>query len=306
MQIVHSSRFTVGSMVRIAVAPKSTPAFINPAISGSLAINSEYFNRERTMFDIGKTVTVGNTALFVSEAGKLEGEPIVLLHGGLGSRNDFLPLAKYLVADYRLIAIDSRGHGRSVLGGVSHLTYQQLERDLTAVLGELGLQNAGIIGHSDGGIVGLRLAVSGIIQPRFIVVAGAHWHMPTDEPTRKIYQDITVDEWCEMFPEQVSSYEAENPTPDFARLFDATTAMWLGSDDKAYPDTSVRSIGCPLLVVHGDEDFLVSRNQAFELVEQVVGSRLLNLPFASHTVLEDNPEDVVPAFRVFLASLQVD
>lgn len=256
------------------------------------------------MFDIGKTLTVGNTALFVSEAGKPEGEPIVLLHGGLGSRNDFLPLARHLVADYRLVAIDSRGHGRSALGGVPHLTYQQLERDFAAVLAELGLQDAGIIGHSDGGIVALRLAVSGIIQPRFIVAAGAHWHMPIDEPAREIYQGITVGEWREMFPEQVSRYETENPTPDFARLFDATTAMWLGSDDKAYPDTSVRSIACPLLVVHGDEDFLVSRSQAFELVEQVAGSRLLNLPFASHTVLEDDPEAVLPAFKAFLASFQ--
>ncbi|MBN8933048.1 MAG: alpha/beta fold hydrolase [Rhizobium pusense] len=230
-------------------------------------------SRESNMFDIGKTVTAGNVALFVSESGRPDGEPIVLLHGGLGSRNDFLPLAKHLASDFRLVAIDSRGHGRSALGSVP-LTYHQLEQDVAAVLAE-----------------------------RFVVAVGAHWHLPPDDPTREIYQGILAEEWRGMFAEQVQTYEDVNPAPDFARLFDATRTMWLGNDDHAYPGASVRSISTPLLVVHGDEDFLVSRAQAFELAEQVEGARLLNLPFASHTVLEDCPEDVLPGFRSFFASL---
>lgn len=298
----------------LLLAGFSVPALAqNLATDGGVSINADgpgtvterpvdNIPSERSMFDIGKTVTAGDAALFVSEAGKADGEPIVLLHGGLGSRNDFLPLAKHLAADFRLVAIDSRGHGRSTLGGVP-LTYHQLEQDAAAVLAELGLTDAGIIGHSDGGIVALRLAASGTVRPRFVVAVGAHWQMPADDPTREIYQGITMGEWRGMFAEQVQTYEAENPAPDFARLFDATTAMWLGNDDKAYPGASVRSIASPLLVVRGDEDFLVSRRQAFELAEQVDGARLLNLPFASHTVLEDSPEDVLPAFKAFIASL---
>lgn len=254
------------------------------------------------MFDTGKSVTSGDATLFVSEAGKADGDSIILLHGGLGSRNDFLPLARHLEADFRLVAIDSRGHGRSELGSVP-LTYQQLEQDVAAVLAELGLTDSGIIGHSDGGIVALRLAASGAARPRFVVAVGAHWQMPADDPTRDIYAGISVEEWRGMFTEQVLAYEGENPEPDFERLFNATKAMWLGSDDHAYPGASVRSISTPLLVVRGDEDFLVSRRQAFELVEQVEGARLLNLPFASHTVLEDSPEDILPAFKAFVASL---
>ena len=254
------------------------------------------------MFDIEKIVTVADAALSVSEAGRFDGAPIILLHGGLGSRNDFLPLAKLLAADFRLVAIDSRGHGRSTLGSLS-LTYHQLEQDAAAVLSQLGLGDAGIIGHSDGGIVALRLAASGTIEPRFVVAVGAHWNMAADDPTREIYHGITVDDWRDMFSEQVKNYEAENPAPDFARLFNATKAMWLGNGDNAYPGASVQSIVSPLLVVRGDEDFLVSRSQAFELVEQVKGARLLNLPFATHTVLENSPEDVVPALKAFVSNL---
>ncbi|MDH4992336.1 alpha/beta hydrolase [Aquamicrobium lusatiense] len=282
------------------VDPALTQNSEEPRVAAELSV--EIIPKEESMLDAGKTIPIGDAALFVSEVGKVDSQPIVLLHGGLGSRHDFLPLAGHLAADHRLIAIDTRGHGRSTLGSAP-LTYHQLEQDAAAVLAELGLTNAAIIGHSDGGIVALRLAASEAVHPRFVVAVGAHWQMPSDDPTREIYQSITVDEWRGMFAEQVRSYEAENPAPDFATLFDATAAMWLGSDDKAYPGRSVRSITSPLLVIRGDDDFLVSRRQGFDLVEQVEGARLLNLPFAAHTVLKDSPEDVLPALKAFFSSV---
>lgn len=255
------------------------------------------------MFDNGKMIPVGDAALFVTETGNANGDSVILLHGGLGSRNDFLPLARHLSQYCRLIAIDSRGHGRSE-PGTAPLTYHQLEQDIATVLDELGMREAGIIGHSDGGIVALRLAASGASAPRFIVAVGAHGDLPSNDPTRELYQGITADEWREMFAEAVQAYEAENPAPDFDRLFEATKAMWLGLGETAYPGEAVRSISCPLLVVRGDDDFLVSRQHALELAEQVEGARLLNLPFASHTVLEDDPAPVVPAIRQLMDSVK--
>lgn len=255
------------------------------------------------MFDTGQTIIAGDVALFVAEAGKADGPPIVLLHGGLGSRADFEPLARYLVSDYRLIAIDSRGHGRSALGDAA-LTYRQLADDVAGIVDRLGLTEAGIIGHSDGGIVALRVAASHLARPRFVVTVGAHWSLPDKNPTREIYRSVTAQEWREMFGAKIQTYEDENPDPDFARLFEATRAMWLGKGNDAYPNETVRAIAAPLLVVNGDDDILVSREHAFELAERVEGARLLNLPFASHTVLEDNPTDVLPALTVFLDAVQ--
>ena len=255
------------------------------------------------MFDTGKIVTAGDVALFVSEAGKMDGRPIVLLHGGLGSRADFELLARHLASDYRLIAIDSRGHGRSALGDAA-MTYRQLADDVASVLDHLGLNEAGVIGHSDGGIVALRLAASGFAQPRFVVVAGAHWRLPDDDPARTIYRDLTVQEWREMFGRKITQYENENPDPDFARLFEATRAMWLSQGDDAYPNETVCAIVTPLLVISGDDDILVSCEHAFELAERVEGARFLNLPFASHAVLEDDPTDILPALIRFIDGIQ--
>ncbi|MFT8779776.1 alpha/beta fold hydrolase [Acetobacter orientalis] len=256
------------------------------------------------MFDTGKFVSVGDTNLFVSEAGNLKGRVIVLLHGGLQSRLDFIPLAKHLSEDYRLIAIDTRGHGRSGIG-TAPLTYRQLQDDFTVLLTTMGLQKSGIIGHSDGGTVALRLAASRAIQLEFVLAVGAHWVLPENDPARQIYQTITLEKWRAMFGDQISIYNTENPDPDFGKLFTAATQMWLGCDEDAYPGASVKNIQCPLLVVHGDDDMLVSRQQAFDLTEQVKGARLLNLPFAKHTLLEDMPESVLPFLQDFITRVTI-
>ena len=254
------------------------------------------------MFDKGRTIPTGDTELFVADTGKPNGPPIVLLHGGLGSRVDFEPIARLLASEHRLVAIDSRGHGRSLLGE-QPMTYRQLAEDVVAILDELDLREAGLLGHSDGGVVALRLAAFGLCQPRFVIAVGAQWHLPDDDEARAIYQAVTAEEWRGMFGSEVARYEAENPRPDFARLFDATRAMWLGRGPDAYPGEAVHTITAPLLVVHGDEDFLVSRKQAFELVERVGGARLLNLPAASHTVLQDSPDDVHVHIARFIKGL---
>lgn len=90
------------------------------------------------MFASGNFVSVGDTKLFVSEAGNPTGRVIVLLHGGLLSRLDFIPIAKLLAEDYRLIAMDTRGHGRSGIG-TAPMTYRQLQDDFTVALTTLGL-----------------------------------------------------------------------------------------------------------------------------------------------------------------------
>ncbi|CAI9122337.1 alpha/beta fold hydrolase, partial [Brytella acorum] len=198
---------------------------------------------------------------------------------------------------------DPPSHDRIRTGPSRHFT----DESETVALGitTMGLQKSGIIGHSDGGIVALRLAASRAVQPEFVIAVGAHWVLPENDPARQIYQTITLEKWRAMFGSQISVYNMENPDPDFGKLFTAATQMWLGCDEDAYPGASVKNIRCPLLVVHGDDDMLVSRQQAFDLTEQVKGARLLNLPFAKHTLLEDMPESVLPFLQDFITRVTI-
>ncbi|WP_417686527.1 alpha/beta fold hydrolase [Roseibium sp.] len=251
------------------------------------------------MFETGSWLEVSGARLFVSTAGPDDALPILLLHGGLGSRNDFLPLSEALRPSARLLALDTRGHGRSTIGDLP-LTYQRLEQDVVEVIRQIGCGPVGIIGHSDGGIAALRVAASGEVPLRFVVAGGAHWDLEQDDPTRGLYSSITSDEWREMFPDEVSGYEEENPEPDFERLFAAVRTMWLGSGSSDYPGESVRKIACPLLAVRGDDDFLVSLQNTVGLLERVKDAHLLNIPFTGHEVFQGGLDPLLPSLRTFL------
>lgn len=249
-----------------------------------------------SVFDEGESIAANGTTLFMAEVGDRTKPPLVLLHGGLQSRRSFAPLAGHLADAFRLIAIDTRGHGRSRLSDLA-LSYRQLEDDVATALEVLGLSDAALVGHSDGGIVVLRLAASGAVRPRFAVTIGAHAGLAESDPTRDFYRGLTLEDWYSLFPADIARYEAENPEPDFPRLFEATRAMWLGTGDDAYPGARVRRIEVPLLVIHGDEDFLVSRRHSVELADMVGGSHLLSLPFASHTAHEEEPKQVAASIK---------
>ncbi|WP_417672228.1 alpha/beta fold hydrolase [Roseibium sp.] len=251
------------------------------------------------MFDTGAVLELSGARLFMSAAGPADAPPILMLHGGLGSRHDFAPLSQMLCSSHRLLALDTRGHGRSTIGGLP-LTYECLEQDLVEVIRRMNCGPVGLIGHSDGGIVALRVAASGHVPLRFVVAAGAHWDLKEDDPTRGLYTALTSDEWRQMFPSGVSSYEKENPEPDFERLFAAVKSMWLGAGSSAYPGETVRRIDCPLLAIRGDDDFLVSLENAVELIDRVKNARLLNIPFVGHDVFREGLPSLQPSLKTFL------
>ncbi len=247
----------------------------------------------------GRHIEIDGAQIYVEEKGRPDGPPLIFLHGGLGSIMDFAPILPLLQDHYRLIGIDSRGQGRST-AGTAPLTYQRMAQDTEAVLHHLAPGPATLVGHSDGGIIALRLAASRGDLLAGIVPIGAHWHLAADDPARAILSRVTPEIWKEMFPDSYHSYQNGNPQPDFDKITRDVVALWLDNGPDGYPGEIVRNITCPLLIIRGDEDPFVSRTNAVELAERVPGARLLNLPFCSHSVQDDQPHQLVWALRTFL------
>lgn len=249
----------------------------------------------------GQYMTVDGANLYVEIKGKETGHPLFFLHGGLGTIEDFNPILSDLSLDYRLIGIDSRGQGKSTLGS-EKLTYRRIEQDVAAVVGQLDLGPVTLIGHSDGSIAVLRLAVAKETPIDKVVTIGAHWILHEDDPIREMYKGMTAQSWREMFPEGVETYRSLNPEPDFDRITRAVVDLRLDSSADSYPWETVGEIGCDLLVIPGDDDMLVSRTNVLELSERVNGAKLMNLPSAGHSAHEEQPETLLWALRTFLSS----
>lgn len=226
------------------------------------------------------------------------GAPVlVLLHGGLGSSADFDAVLPALQQQFDVIAVDSRGHGRSTMGGAA-LTYAQLADDVRVVLDKLGIQSCGIFGFSDGGITAYRLAASDKRVAKIITV-GAHWHVDNIAAIRGIYEALDEQSALAHMPQQCALYRQLNPEADLQRLLAALKTMWLDEGETGYPNERIRSVAVPVLAMRGEADFLLSLADMAALQPLLPNVHLMNIPFAAHEAVVEQPEMVMAAVAAF-------
>jgi pimeloyl-ACP methyl ester carboxylesterase len=101
-----------------------------------------------------------------------EGEPLLLLHGGLGTIEMFGPALGHLSGARTVISVDLHGHGRTELGDRA-IDLKDMGDDMAALIGRLGHEKADVLGYSLGGSVGLRMAIQHPEAVRRLVVASA-------------------------------------------------------------------------------------------------------------------------------------
>jgi pimeloyl-ACP methyl ester carboxylesterase len=247
----------------------------------------------------GRITKIGEAEIYIEEIGEANEEALFLLHGGFGTMEDFNGILPLLEKPYHIIGMDSCGHGKSTLGG-KKLTYERLQEDVEAICKELKLKEISIIGLSDGGVVGYRLACLSKLKIKKLVTIGARWNFSNAEETKEILASTTPKKWKAKFPETFKTYKSLNPAPNFDKLTLALVNMWLDFNDSGYPNEKVKSIKCPSLVIRGDEDHLVKRKFVFNLVEHLKSAQFLNIPFAGHAVLNDQKSIAMETINQFL------
>lgn len=250
--------------------------------------------------ETGPSIHMDGANIYFEEAGNPHGPPLLLLHGGLGTIEDFNPLLPFGLADEnRLIGVDSRGHGRSTLGD-SQMTYERLEHDVIAVLDHLGIESTDVLGFSDGGVIGYRLMMSGVVDVPRLATIGAGHELRDDDPVRPILMNVTAARWLSRFPETDELYRRVNPEPDFDRLVAAVVRMWLDASPTGYPGDAIDQLVGALLVLRGDDDHLFSRRAAADLADRVNGAALASIPFAGHAAHAERPRMVSEIVTEFL------
>ncbi len=237
----------------------------------------------------GEHLEIDGAKIYYEVTGNENSPALLVLHGGFGNLEDFNIILPELEKDFRVIGIDSRGQGRSTLGEKPP-TYEQIQKDVERVLEHLDIVTVSVIGFSDGGIVAYRLASLTSLNVEKLITIGSRWHLKNTELTREIFLKVTGESWRKKFPATYDAYQKLNPEPDFDSLAESLVKMWLDKNSSGYPNEAVKNISCPLLIVRGDDDHLISKETVFELSEIVKGSRLLNIPFAGHAAFEEQKE----------------
>jgi pimeloyl-ACP methyl ester carboxylesterase len=118
------------------------------------------------------------------------GPPVVILHGLLGSARNWTSIAKELATTHRVFALDLRNHGRSPWADT--MSFDEMAGDVAAFIGAHDLSPAGVIGHSLGGKVAMRLALmrADLVERLVVVdvapVAYGHSFAPFVEAMRAV------------------------------------------------------------------------------------------------------------------------
>ena len=242
-----------------------------------------------------KYQVVNGARLWYAEWGaRRAGTPVLLLHGGYGNSNYFGNLIPELLNHgYRVIAIDSRGHGRS--GRTDEpITYHLMASDVLGVLDALHVQKVSLVGWSDGGSIGYDLAINnpGRIQRLFAFGADADV-----SGIRDGYDKTPVfAEYLKRVPEE---YRRLSPTPREWDQFNANiSTMW--ATLPAFTADQLRRINVPTTIADGQYDEALKPEHNNYLVATIPGARLVVVPNASHFAMLQNPQAFNAAVLDFL------
>lgn len=220
-----------------------------------------------------------------------EGRPLLLLHGAYMTVDMLGPLRAGLARRYRVIAPELQGHGRT--NDVDRpISYEQLADDCAALLEQLGLPEADIVGYSMGGAAALQLAIRHPARVRKLVVISAGFRSDGQpQEAIDIFPTITPDLFKGTPME--TEYRRLAPDPDH---FEAFVEKMTANDSKefAWPDHEIRGISAPTLLVVGDSDgvrlehavefFKLRGGGAFGDLSGLPSSQLAVLPGTSHFV----------------------
>ncbi|WP_244298563.1 alpha/beta fold hydrolase [Micromonospora cremea] len=181
------------------------------------------------------------------------GQPLILLHGGLGSGEMFGPVLPALAARRQVIAVDLQGHGRTA--DIDRpLDVWAMADDIAALIDHLGLDKPDLVGYSLGGGVALRAAVRYPAKVGRLVAASAHIRSDAIYPEMRAQQGQVSGAAAEFMKDtpMYQLYQRVAPRPeDFPRLLDKIGELMANGFDLT---EEVRSLRVPTLIVAGDAD----------------------------------------------------
>lgn len=203
------------------------------------------------------------------------GNPVVLLHGGLGhSGNWGYQVPALVAAGFRSILIDSRGHGRSTRDAQPY-SYELMASDVLAVLDALNVPKAAFIGWSDGACTALMLGQRARERVAGVFFFACNMHPDGAKP----FVPTPVIDRC--FSRHRADYEALSATPgEFDAFVAAVSEMQRTQPNYCADDLA--QIDVRVVIAIGEHDEFIKREHAVYLAETIPEAELIVLPNVSH------------------------
>jgi pimeloyl-ACP methyl ester carboxylesterase len=226
------------------------------------------------------------------------GSPVILLLGGLGHSGNWGYQVPDLIGNgYRVVLIDSRGHGRSTRDA-QPFTYELMASDVLAVMDALHLEKAGLVGWSDGAVIALILAMKAPTR-----VWGVFFFACNMDPSglKEIAKPNPILDRC--IARHAKDYAQLSATPNQFKAF----AEAVGRMQKTQPNYSAHDlslISVPVVIAQSEHDEFIKREHAEYLARTIPNAEFVPLPGVSHFAPLQRPEQFNRTLLAFLRKLQ--
>lgn len=241
--------------------------------------------------EAGHYVKSNDAKIYYEIYGK--GQPIVLLHGGiLGSTIEMADFIDSLKPNFQVIAISTRGHGKSEIG-TAPITYEQKADDVMAVVNALTKDSVIILGFSDGAYTGYKVATMYPERIKKMIAIGAGEQIPG---LRKVV--FSSKELLKLDGAYWKQQMALMPQPE--RLQEFWEKMAIFYNTMTASKELFATIKCLVLVMAGELDRNAPLSTIINAYNMIPKSQLCIIPNCSHVVFLENFDAVWASIVPFL------
>jgi pimeloyl-ACP methyl ester carboxylesterase len=209
------------------------------------------------------------------------GEPLLLLHGGMGIGDDWRHVFPHDPAGYRVIVPDLRGHGRSTSPDEA-FSIRRCAADVLGLLDHLGIQRTKAIGLSLGAKTLLHMSSAQPARLEAMVLVSATPYFP--QPLRDAAARFTRAAFESLSAAERDALRARHAHGDeqIGRLYDMTRSFANSHNDMAFTASTLGAITARTLIVHGERDPYYPAEMALELARSIPNSTLWIVPGGPH------------------------
>ncbi|TPK82659.1 alpha/beta fold hydrolase [Mesorhizobium sp. B2-4-12] len=221
------------------------------------------------------------------------GDPVLLIHGGLGHADVWANQVATLSKTHKVIVADSRGHGRSTRTDEPY-GYDLMASDYLALLDYLKIDKTALVGWSDGGIIGIDIALHHPERLTRLFAQAAN--VTTDGVDPGVMTNKTFAAYIDR---SGRDYKKLSKTPAQYDAFVAQIShMW--ESQPAWTKEQLGKITTPTAIVAGDHDEAIKREHTEYMASAIPGAKLIILPNASHFAMLQAPDQYSQAVLDFI------
>jgi pimeloyl-ACP methyl ester carboxylesterase len=219
---------------------------------------------------------VNGISLYYESYGK--GQPLLVIHGNGGTMDRLRCQIAFFSQTRRVIAADSRAHGQSD-NGPAPLKYEQIADDLAQLVRVLGIERVDVLGHSDGAIVALLMAIRHPAQVGKVVASSPNLSPDVISPS-------TLARVREQYQTATQKIADGDRSQDWLRV-KLQKEMVLNEPHITAAD--LKQIGAPTLIMTSQHD-VIPMTHFVEIASHIPRAQLSVLPAAGHMMHQSDSD----------------